>query len=62
MQSYSAQVLTIQETLRTIIQTPDMTIEDYLTKINGLWDEIDALDRIATCLCSRFDCQQTQKT
>lgn len=61
-QSFSAQFFTIQEALSKTSQAPDMTIEDYFTKIKGLWDELDALDPIASCTCSGCECQLTLKT
>lgn len=61
-QSSSAQFFTIQESLSKTFQAHDMSIEDYFTKIKGLWDELDALDPIATCTCSGCECQLTQKT
>ena len=39
-----------------------MTIEDFFTKIKGLWDELDAPDPIATCVCNGCECQLSQKT
>ena len=61
-QSSSAQFFTIQEALSKTFQTQDMSIEDYFTKIKGLWDEMDAIDLIATCICTGCECKLGQKT
>ena len=39
-----------------------MSIKDYFTKFEELWDELDGLDPIASCTCSGCEYQLTQKT
>lgn len=39
-----------------------MSIEDFFTKIKGLWDEIDALDPLPVCSCTGCNCELSQKT
>lgn len=38
-----------------------MTIEEFYTKIKGVWDELDALDPIAICNCNGCECELTKK-
>ncbi|XP_057532909.1 uncharacterized protein LOC130810800 [Amaranthus tricolor] len=61
-QSSLAQLFTIHEAISKAIQTLDMSIEEFFTKMKSLWDEIDALDPIATCCCSGCTCELTKKT
>lgn len=51
-QSLNAQMFSLQEELNALVQTPEMSILDFFTKIKTLWDEFDALNPIATCTCS----------
>ncbi|CAO2835041.1 unnamed protein product [Amaranthus hypochondriacus] len=61
-QSSSAQLFTVEEQLSKAIQSHDMTVEEFFTKMKGLWDEIDALDPLPTCSCLGCSCDLTQKT
>ena len=49
-QSSSAQLFTVQEALTKVIQGSEMSIEDFFTKMKGLWDEIDAFDPLLFAL------------
>ena len=60
-QSSSAKLFHIEEELSKIVQTLDMTIEEFYTRIKGIWDELDALDPIAACSCSGCECELTKK-
>lgn len=61
-QSSSAQLFTVQEQISKAFQSQDMSIEEFYTKMKGLWDEVDALDPLPTCECSGCTCNLTQKT
>ena len=60
-QSSSAQLFTVQEVLSKATQGPEITIEDFFTKMKGLWDEINALDPIVVCSCTGCTCNLSQK-
>lgn len=51
-QSSNAQMFLVQEELNALIQTPDMSISEFFTKIKTLWDEFDGLNPIPTCSCN----------
>lgn len=52
-QSSSAALFTVEEQLSKAIQTQEMTIEEFFTKMKGLWDETD---------CTGCSCGSTIKT
>ncbi|CAO2832491.1 unnamed protein product [Amaranthus hypochondriacus] len=58
----SAQLFSIEEQLSKAYQKNEMTIEDFFTKLKGLWDEIDALDPLPICSCTGCACDLSQKT
>ena len=60
-QSSSARLFHIEKELSKIVQTTNMTIEEFYTKIKGGWDELDALDPIAACSCNGCECELTKK-
>ena len=58
--SSSAQLFHIEE-LSKISQTDDMSMEDFYTKLKGIWDELDSLDPIVPHSCNGCDCDLSQK-
>ena len=38
-----------------------MTIEEFYTKIKGIWDELDALDSVSRCTCNGCQFKLTKK-
>ena len=61
-QSSSAQLVTVYEAINKAAQTPNMSIEEFFTKMKSLWDEVDALDPVAVCSCTGCTCELSQKT
>lgn len=45
-QSTSAQLFTVEEQISKAIQTADISIEEFYTRMKSMWDEVDALDPI----------------
>ena len=56
-QSSSAQLFHIVEELSKVSQTGDMSIEEFYTKLKGIWDELDALNPIVSCSCDGCNCK-----
>ena len=61
-QSSSAQLFVVYEAISKATQTPNMSIEEFFTKMKSLWDEVDALDPVAVCSCTGCTCELSQKT
>lgn len=51
-QSTNTQLFSIQEELNNLVQTPQMSIAEFFTKIKTFWDELDSLNPIPTCTCT----------
>lgn len=60
-QSSSAQLFHIEEELSKVSQTNDMSIEEFNTKLKGIWDELDALNPVVSCTCKGCNCNLSQK-
>ena len=60
--SSSAQLISVIEAISKAVQTLEMIIEDFYTKMKSLWDELDALDPVVFCSCSGCTCELTNKT
>lgn len=52
---------TFKEELSKITQTSDMSIEEFYTKLKGIWDELDALDPVVSCNCNGCECDLSKK-
>ncbi|XP_057535481.1 uncharacterized protein LOC130813654 [Amaranthus tricolor] len=61
-QSSSAQLVTVYEAINKAAQTPNMSIEEFFTKMKSLWDEVDAVDPVAVCSWTGCTCELSQKT
>lgn len=48
-QSSNAQMFSLQEELNALVQTSEMSISEFFTKIKTLWDEFDSLNPVPTC-------------
>lgn len=42
----------LQEELLNTNQEPGMSVAEYFTKVNSLWDEIDDLRPLPACMCN----------
>ena len=62
VQSSSAQLFFIQESISKAVQTCNMSIEDFYIKMKSLRDEVDVIDPVAICTCSGCSCELTKKT
>jgi LTR polyprotein gag-polypeptide-like protein len=51
-QSSNVQMFSLQEELNALVQTLEMSISEFFTKIKTLWDEFDALNPIPSCSCT----------
>lgn len=51
-QSSNAQMFSLQEELNALVQTHDMSISEFFTKIKTLWDEFDELNLVPFCNCA----------
>lgn len=51
-QSSNAQLYSLQEELNNLVQTPNMKISKFFTKIKTLWDELDSLNPLPICSCA----------
>ena len=54
-QSSNAQLFSLQKELNNLVQTPNMKIAEFFTKIKTLWDELDGLNPLPTCSCPASD-------
>lgn len=59
-QAFDTLFFGLQQSLYEIRQGQD-TISGYYTKIKMMWDQLDAVDPIQSCLCTNCTCQLTQK-
>lgn len=50
-QSSNAQLYSLQE-LNNLVQTPNMKISEFFTKIKTLWDELDNFNPLPICSCT----------
>ena len=41
--------ISLQEEMNALVQTPEMSISEFFTKIKTLWDEFDGLNPIPNC-------------
>ena len=51
-QSSNAHLYSLQEELNNLVQTPNMKISEFFTKIKTLWDELDSLNSLSICSCA----------
>ncbi|XP_056695457.1 uncharacterized protein [Spinacia oleracea] len=60
-QSSSPQLYTIQQQFSDLSQEQNEEISRFFTKIKLLWDQLDGLDHIPACTCTRCSCTLTLK-
>ncbi|XP_056697366.1 uncharacterized protein [Spinacia oleracea] len=60
-QSSGPQLFTIQQKLCDLNQEDDEQISSFFTKIKLLWDQLDGLDPLPSCVCTGCSCTLTQK-
>lgn len=59
--STSAQIYSLHEELSNMSQETNMSITEYFTKVKSLWDELDNLNPLPTCVCNGCSCGLTKK-
>lgn len=59
-QSFNAHMFALQEEANAAIQTQDMSIVEYFTKMKSIWDELDNLCPLPSRSCSNCNCILTQ--
>ncbi|XP_056697935.1 uncharacterized protein [Spinacia oleracea] len=60
-QSSGPQLFSVQQKLYDLNQEDDEHISSFFTKIKLLWDQLDGLDPLPSCVCTGCNCTLTQK-
>lgn len=60
-QSSAAQLFSLQEEINKLNQSNDANVAEVFTKLKSLWDELDSLEPLPTCICANSSCNLTQQ-
>ncbi|XP_021852169.1 uncharacterized protein [Spinacia oleracea] len=60
-QSSGPQLFSVQQKLCDLSQADDEQISSFFTKIKLLWDQLDGLDPLPSCICTGCSCTLTQQ-
>lgn len=59
--STSAQIYSLHEELSNVSQEANMSITEYFTKVKSIWDKLDNLSPLPTCVYNGCSCGLTKK-